>query len=145
MPRAKKPNPEWSEVGPGWHPILDDATSRMAALGWPRAISQVKEKFGSLRLYIDHTAYHRLKLKAPNKHGHEWVWRRGRSTPAENAGAVNEIADEAMRKSASICEACGAPGRLYGTTPNGGWYLTRCAECAATRERGPLYLMGDDE
>jgi hypothetical protein len=63
--------------------------------GGPRA-SQVKEKFGTLRFYLTH-----------------------------GTDEMYAITDEAERRSASTCEACGKPGKLRGR----GWLYTRCAKC----------------
>jgi hypothetical protein len=42
-----------STVGPGWHPIIDRLAADLLKLGWDGKVLQVKEKFGSLRFYID--------------------------------------------------------------------------------------------
>lgn len=39
-------------IDDGWMPIVDRAFAEMIALGWDRCLSQVKEKFGGLRIYI---------------------------------------------------------------------------------------------
>jgi hypothetical protein len=37
-----------------WLPLLDDALGRLVGLGWQRRrLRQVKEKFGTLRIYVD--------------------------------------------------------------------------------------------
>lgn len=60
-------------------------------------VIQVKEKFGELRFYA---------------HG--------------GNDKIQNLIDEAERKSAEICEACGKPGKTRG----GGWITTLCDECA---------------
>lgn len=39
-----------------WLPLLDELLGRLVASGWRhRRVAQVKEKFGTLRLYVDRT------------------------------------------------------------------------------------------
>jgi len=76
------------ECGPGWYDLLD------ATLGWiaeaqPNAwwkASQIKEKFGTLRLYYD-------------------------GNPGDEGGA---IIDAAEHLSGFVCDVCGAPGKTGG-------------------------------
>ena len=58
--------------------------------------SQVKEKYGTLRFYVYH-----------------------------GTDEAFDLIDEAEDKSATICELCGEPGKLYSE----GWCVTRCKEC----------------
>lgn len=37
----------------GWYPIIKDLINELIALGWDKRITQVKEKFGGLRFYIE--------------------------------------------------------------------------------------------
>ena len=76
------------ECGDGWYDLIDDTLSRIEqhcatnGSGLP-AITQIKEKFGSLRIYL---------------------------TPTTDA--FMSILTAAERKSATICEQCGRPGTL---------------------------------
>jgi hypothetical protein len=37
-----------------WHPLLNEALTRLKACGWTQGrLRQVKEKFGTLRIYVD--------------------------------------------------------------------------------------------
>jgi hypothetical protein len=86
-----------AECGDGWFDLLDGVLSRfeeyldhLKARGvpknqWPR-VSQIKEKFGTLRLYL----------------------RTSEDLPSE---LIQEI-EVAEKKSASICEVCGQPGMM---------------------------------
>ena len=79
------------ECGDGWFGLIDDAFTAIEAHcesnGLPvPAITQVKEKFGKLRVYVK-------------------PWDKG----------IASILDTAERKSAEICEQCGRPGRLVAT------------------------------
>ena len=40
-------------VGEGWYPIIKDLINELIALGWDKHPTQVKEKFGGLRFYIE--------------------------------------------------------------------------------------------
>jgi len=83
-------------VGRGWHPLLDELHGRLMEACPDYVAHQVKEKFGTLRAYI-----------------------RG------NAAAY-ALEREYEAKSASICESCGALGRLRSSTS---WRHTYCDPC----------------
>jgi hypothetical protein len=73
----------WPCVGDGWYGILEDLSRRLAKIA-PECIAiQVKEKFGSLRIYTGNA-----------------------SVDAHDAVAAAE------RKSAETCETCGKPGSI---------------------------------
>ena len=40
-------------VGEGWYPIIKDLINELIALGWDKRPTQVKEKFGGLRFYLE--------------------------------------------------------------------------------------------
>jgi hypothetical protein len=40
-------------VGPGWSKIIEDLVIELIENGWNRQVQQIKEKFGSLRFYIE--------------------------------------------------------------------------------------------
>ena len=73
--------------GDGWFDIIDDLSRRITELdkrdGVQTEAVQVKEKFGTLRFYVDG--------------GSEGVW---------------EAISEAEGRSAVTCEECGKPGQL---------------------------------
>lgn len=75
--------PCFSTVEKGWVPLLDQLVEDLVAMGWDKTLAQVKEKFGTLRFYADHT----------------------------DAGMSARIR-EAERASARTCSECGAPGVL---------------------------------
>ena len=79
------------ECGDGWFGLIDKALIAIEAHcvshGLPvPALTQVKEKFGKLRVYIK-------------------PWYKG----------IASILDTAEQTSTSICEQCGRPGRLVAT------------------------------
>jgi len=81
----KSPMSYGINISEGWYPLLERVCDQLTALGIPGlAFAQVKEKFGSLRIYTN----------------------RG-SDPV-----VNAILDAAEEESRSICEFCGNPGEL---------------------------------
>jgi hypothetical protein len=67
----------------GWKDLLDRAFTKMKAAGWNSAIHQVKEKFGTLRLYCEQ----------------------------DGRPEIEAIIREAEEESARTCEMCGKPGR----------------------------------
>ncbi len=66
-------------------------------------ITQVKEKFGGLRIYYT------TSMIEP-----------------ETYDKINLIVDSVEKDCNKICEECGRPGQLRSI---GGWYKTRCEEC----------------
>ena len=86
-------------IGPGWWSILDKYIPQILALA-PDAELYIKEKFGALRLNVE--------SKTIN-------WR-----------AFQEIKHAAELESETVCEVCGAPGKLR---ENNGWYETLCDRC----------------
>lgn len=78
-------NARMGGVGNGWVPILEEMFDKLKAIGWEGDVSQIKEKFGILRIYL-----------------------------TEETDEVEEIVREAEDKSAKVCEFCGSPGTLGG-------------------------------
>jgi hypothetical protein len=99
----------WPWVKDGWRDLVERACDRIrAAVQADRGtfkVIQIKEKFGSLRIYWD-----------------------GTLSP-QTAAQVEEAVDLAEARSCCTCEICGEPGRLYG----GGWWTTRCTQHAEDR------------
>jgi hypothetical protein len=86
---------EISGLGVGWKPIAEEACNKIVALDG--TISQVKEKFGGLRIYYN--------------------------APEDVRAQCEEIVQEATVKCKGMCEECGRPG----TTRNlAGWFKTVC-------------------
>jgi hypothetical protein len=92
----------------GWEPIIRAAAQKLEAINdkidrpefWIR-VSQIKEKFGTLRFYTGSILY-------------------------EYADEVEAIINEVETKSETTCEKCGEEGKLRGT----GWLSTECDSCA---------------
>ena len=88
------------ECGDGWYELLREACAKAEPLvtkwiedhktetdyeGWTPRLAQVKEKFGTLRLYF--TSY---------------------------PDGIGDIEEDAEEKSSITCESCGKPGKLRG-------------------------------
>lgn len=65
-------------VGEGWHPLLEEIYARLLGNAY---VTQVKEKYGGLRFYVDYTD-----------------------------GATQNFIWNIEEKSYTVCEFCGAPG-----------------------------------
>ena len=79
------------EVLDGWYDLVDEMLERIqshasttrAAGKRPPAITQIKEKLGAIRVYLDHSG-----------------------------AVIRAILDNAETRSLSTCESCGKPGKL---------------------------------
>ena len=71
------------EVGDGWEPLIRELSEQITKLDATVQATQVKEKFGGLRFYINHAT--------------------------DEIGSLISIAES---KSYYICENCGKPGTL---------------------------------
>lgn len=67
----------------GWYPLIQRLIEDLIKLGWDKHVTQVKEKFGGLRFYVN-------------------------SCTREMMDRISE----AEKESYSICEECGEPGEL---------------------------------
>jgi hypothetical protein len=105
----------WISCGRGWYRILEELDAKLSYLYPEYKIAQVKEKFGTLRFYLE----------------------------GEPFGIVGDLMDDAIRQaeveSGKTCEICGnsamrgGDGWVYdgsvGTRARGGWYKTVCDNC----------------
>jgi len=105
--RGVRYRPGYPAVSDGWRDIVETAVARIAAasIGHAVEIEQVKEKYGSLRIY--------------------WIAPHG--VPPGVSSAIDEATALAEARSECTCETCGAAGRLYTT---GSWDTTSCPEHA---------------
>jgi hypothetical protein len=98
------------ECSAGWFPLLDDLMTKLEQSlstlddDFDFRVLQIKEKFGGLRFYA--------KTKG------DWVSPRS---------IWHQLIEEAETKSYTICEICGAPGKLRKDRP---WIRTLCDEHA---------------
>lgn len=99
------------ECDDGWFDLLKDLCEKLDALqlGPKFRVSQIKEKFGRLRVYVD-------------------------GAPKEKRRELEKIISQAESRSATICEHCGKPGKT--TRLNQGCYIiTLCTECEAQYDK----------
>ncbi|UPJ53406.1 hypothetical protein IVB30_20075 [Bradyrhizobium sp. 200] len=97
-------SPGWPTCDDGWAALVTKAVERIAAAaaGYPLHFTQIKSKYGTLRMYG--------MAEAP--------------LPKAVDLAVEEAIALAEARSACTCENCGAEGRLH---TRGCWLSTACA------------------
>jgi hypothetical protein len=114
----------WSiTCGEGWKHIIDKACQKIQEIadlyGADIQFSQVKEKFGGLRMYFDinwsvpeiDVAPREVETNPKNRE----IW-----------DLVYKVTCDAEEESLKTCDVCGKPG----TSRFGGWIVTRCDEHA---------------
>lgn len=103
---------EWGKWLPdaGWDQLLLDLDRAISAVNPDYEIHQVKEKFGTLRFYV------------------EW----NPDLPERENDLIKDLVYRAEAQSAHICEKCGATGAKARHT---GWIKTLCDECFANPRR----------
>lgn len=102
------------DIGDGWIPIVIELDQKLLELYPNYKISQIKEKFGTLRYYVEGIPYF--------------------EDDGETRTPGSLLIDEAEGKTMETCENCGAPGEPR----YGGWVKTLCDDCdkERTRRRG---------
>ena len=131
----------WGFPGDGWEPLIRKLSEKLEGYnrGHPEeciVVTQVKEKFGSLRYYyyVENkiTPWRELCYKVRSflfrrKLG-VWYWKvrhiRERIYKTE-LEKMESLIDKAEMDSEFICEWCGAVGKIKPT----GWVLTLCDNC----------------
>lgn len=96
----------WNDLPLGWFPLVDALLTDLSKLPtWNISqVSQIKEKFGGLRVYIDYLET---------------------NTDADIA-QMDELISKAETRSLELCQSCGAAG----TRKNkGNWVVTMCDMC----------------
>lgn len=127
------------ECDDGWYRIIHALCAaverRAAAAGlrrgsrlWPR-FAQIKEKFGTLRVYLD--------VGSRNRGIHAVDFLNAglslRGKPEDRYAPLHAAVAAAEKRSASVCERCGRPGTLRRHRP---WLQTLCDRCSALRDEG---------
>jgi hypothetical protein len=74
---------DYFDCNKGWYPLIQKLIEDLIELGWDKQVTQVKEKFGGLRFYIN-----------------------------SGSTEIYDRISEAERASYLICEDCGEPGEL---------------------------------
>ncbi|WP_433465525.1 hypothetical protein [Spirillospora sp. CA-128828] len=111
-------------VGPGWHPLLLRLHEQLLAVNPDYRVQQVKEKYGTLRIYLltglmRYPGWETGNL--PEPHDEERYKREDE--------AARRLVHAAEEESARICESCGNPGETRGNS----WLKTLCDDCATPR------------
>lgn len=99
------------ECNVGWAALLERLFKRLSMLP-PIHITQIKEKFGELRVYYNLPSEEELP---------DPVEREGLAAAAD---AIIKLGED---ESHQICERCGKPGKERYTS----WIMVLCDECAA--------------
>ena len=92
----------------GWFELLKELSDKIVTSGIAVRAMQVKEKFGTLRFYVDYPQ------GSSNDDWHK----------------IESLIREAEEKSAVTCEFCGKPGQERSE----GWIKTLCDDCNTERE-----------
>lgn len=87
--------------------------------------TQIKEKFGTLRVYYD--TYHRHTAEDVQDVSEKELSKK----LEENIGYIDGVISFAAWLSASICENDGKAGKLYTT----GWWRTVCNDCREPKQK----------
>ena len=86
LERLKLESPTCSSfVGPGWVPVVEKCLTTLLEMGWNGKLSQIKEKFCTLRIYL-----------------YDYDER------------LEKIVEEAEKQCESICESCGKERKRVG-------------------------------
>jgi hypothetical protein len=98
------------ECGEGWWPIIEQMCHELSAIAAPVTFEQIKEKFGSLRVYFSFSS----------------------STDDLLCEETRTIIEKAESKAGHTCEKCGAPGSRQRID---GWVSTLCPWHEAVQRR----------
>ena len=98
------------ECEDGWFDLLGRLTRDIASVDKTQSVrvSQVKEKYGTLRFYI-----------------------------VSGTDKIYDLIDQYEQISGHTCEMCGSAGRLCRTSNGYGWYKTLCESCMKTLKYKP--------
>jgi hypothetical protein len=118
--------------GDGWFGIIDEACEKLQKLADESnsiiEFTQVKEKFGGLRLYLSIDQNKETRIDIMTNHGilvHS-------ANPIDDIwGEAHIITNEAEEKSVKTCELCGKEATQIS---RGGWISTLCEEHGKEKE-----------
>lgn len=91
-------------VGKGWWPIIREALDLIRKIDPETKITQIKEKFGGLRIYLSHS-------DTLNEKDYE---------------VIHTLINQAEIEVHKTCEFCGSKDQV---TTEGGWAKTLCHPC----------------
>lgn len=111
------------DIPNGWLDLIEKLVLDLEALpgGERLRCMQVKEKFGTLRFYLEGSAprvdliYSRQRVVTTKR------------TRTTEPSAASQLVAAAEQASAAICLSCGEPGTVVDT---GGWWRALCPTCA---------------
>ena len=100
------------ECEPGWYDIIDNLCKKIAKVTDKVEFIQIKEKFGSLRIYVD----------------------LDNAMSEEQASTVYSLIKEAEELSTKTCELCGKVEDHNIIRNDFAWYMARCDDCWGSRK-----------
>lgn len=138
------------ECGDGWYEILDklfeDITVVCAGTNKEFRATQIKEKFGGLRIYyainntgptyMDEARQKMMTFMFRKNQGKLYwkLWRMKQKIKKSVESKIDDLIIEAESKSFRTCEQCGQPARVCQT--DFGWYRTLCDSCRVQKLGG---------
>ena len=115
------------ECGDGWFDLIFGLCENISHLArihdLSPVIAQVKEKFGSLRFYLQFPDDIKVVDEGDGCGQGAVIERK------PGVEAIYRLIEEAGQKSASVCEMCGAPG----TMRRDSWHHVACDPCESAR------------
>jgi len=111
------------ECGEGWFDLIKGVCFKIKNIiegtSFTIRFTQIKEKFGTLRIYYRAEDLEGKKMEAEEE--------------AFKLGEISGVIELACLLSGYMCEICGKPAHTKGD--EGGWYATICDECEAKRKK----------
>jgi len=137
FPRLLHGGLPYLEFGRGWdgiiHGLLQDIDELLHdEQATAFRVVQIKEKFGTLRLYYRVRGQRRLHVDVQDGQGLPLRLVVGEVTSAFPCEEIDRLIAQAEEMTAQTCEGCGQPGSLR---CHAGWYTTLCDACLAARNR----------
>jgi hypothetical protein len=99
-----------NHVGPGWKSILDQLHTDVVAMDPGYEVSQVKQKFAGLRVYLTYSD--------------------------QAKGNIEAVIRQAETVASRTCEECGSPGSVRSHPIRSHWYVTLCEVCVVAIAEG---------
>lgn len=96
-----------ASVGKGWQPLVAEVLDKMDRVKFK--VTQVKEKFGALRIYVDPAIP-------------------GGGYALDDWDKMDNLTFGAEAKSRKVCADCGAPAETH-RVGQSGWWVTLCPDC----------------
>lgn len=121
-------------VGDGWFEPVADALRKIAKVGIPWQLAQVKQKFCQLRIYVD------VETPGVTRENHDsaknpWIWEEGHPLKSKY-DEIHAIISEAEAICDTRCESCGAQTE---GGPASGWKGCKACKAAERAEYEAKY------